>query len=142
MVTCGREDTEDPTLFCTHLAERRFMAPHANECDYRPVPCNHCKRKVSARHLPEHEAHCAERRVLCDDCGARVLERNLPEHKEVPDDLAPPGALHPLSITLVRTVVRLCLPLSHGVARSRIAHRNEVQSIVNASSTQLQRAGG
>ena len=83
MVTCGREDTEDPTLFCTHLAERRFMAPHANECDYRPVPCNHCKRKVSARHLPEHEAHCAERRVLCDDCGARVLERNLPEHKEV-----------------------------------------------------------
>lgn len=83
VVTCGREDTEDPSLFCTHLAERRFMSPHANECEYRPTPCAHCKRKVSARHAAEHEKHCEERRVLCDDCGARVLERHLPEHREV-----------------------------------------------------------
>ena len=25
VITCGREDTEDPTVYCTYMAERRFM---------------------------------------------------------------------------------------------------------------------
>ena len=80
--TCAREDSENPAASCAFRAERRFMAAHETECEYRAVACAHCGRGVSARHAAVHEASCAERRELCEACGANVLARRFAEHAE------------------------------------------------------------
>ena len=81
IVTCGREDTEDPSCFCSFMAERRFMEVHEAECEYRPLTCPHCGKGCSARHAPKHESTCAQRRLQCERCGARILERRMPDHE-------------------------------------------------------------
>lgn len=96
--TCGREDTENPSSSCAFRAERRFMASHETECEYRAVACAHCGRGVSARHAATHESSCAERRELCEACGANVLARRAADHARwhcgratSPCDFAPYG---------------------------------------------------
>lgn len=64
------------------MAERRFMAVHDAECEYRQLVCPHCGKGISARHAQKHELNCQERRVTCERCGAKVLERRLYEHEE------------------------------------------------------------
>ena len=98
--TCAREDTENPAASCAFRAERRFMAAHETECEYRAVACAHCGRGVSARHAAAHEASCAERRELCEACGANVLARRFAEHARwhcgravSPCDFAPFGCI-------------------------------------------------
>jgi len=82
LVTCARADTQDPSSFCSFMAERRFMDVHAAECEYRALGCPHCGRSCSARHAAKHEEACSERRVQCERCGAKVLARRMPDHEE------------------------------------------------------------
>lgn len=80
-ITCGREDSEDPTACCTFQTERRHLQVHEPECEFRLTPCQYCDRPVSYRHIAMHEMHCFDRKDACERCGRLVYTRRMEEHR-------------------------------------------------------------
>lgn len=59
---------------CTFSGQRWQMQAHEEQCEFRPVKCEHCGEEQPFIFLSEHEAHCPENRVLCPNgCDKHML---------------------------------------------------------------------
>lgn len=65
---------------CNAVTERHLMAKHEQECDYRPQPCEACKREFPHRELQNHMEECEEAAVGCALCHQEVARKNMQQH--------------------------------------------------------------
>ena len=57
---------------CTQSPLRRDRLEHEATCEYRVVPCCHCKRQLQFRALEEHEGSCPLAMIACANEGCDV----------------------------------------------------------------------
>ena len=84
---------------------------HEPACEFRPVPCQFCRRAISYRHLKVHEHHCHERKTQCGRCGLMVFDRRLPEHETEHCTKGYEGIEEHIKITLKLVLFSLCVLL-------------------------------
>jgi len=68
-------------VLCHHTCRRSELDVHQRDCEFRPVPCEHCERDVAQRRGPMHAKTCDRCFVECpNECGAVVRRGEMKHH--------------------------------------------------------------
>ena len=67
-------------LKCEVVLRRNELDKHANECSYRQVKCEHCKKNFKSCELNEHLNKCPKMKVPCDLCDTQITREDIPQH--------------------------------------------------------------
>lgn len=62
-----------PIVGCKAEANRLNMAQHEKVCEFRPVDCEHCKKKFRGGTVAAHERDCPSRKTACTNAGCKEL---------------------------------------------------------------------
>ncbi|XP_028415920.1 TNF receptor-associated factor 3-like [Dendronephthya gigantea] len=70
---------------CKMKIQRSHLGEHLkNECEYRSVKCNYCRKDVPFASLKDHvTTSCESTPVTCKFCKLKVLRRDLERHEQV-----------------------------------------------------------
>jgi hypothetical protein len=67
---------------CSSIFERKQIEEHQQNCEFRLVPCEHCKIELPFCYMAAHISTCAYFPIMCDqDCGINVARCKFLHHK-------------------------------------------------------------
>ena len=79
-------------MSCHHTCRRSELDIHQRDCDFRPIPCEHCERDVAQRRGAMHAAVCDRCPVRCpNECGKIIRRGEVKYHcyAECPEQTVP-----------------------------------------------------